>query len=59
MTTGPDGQDFDVIDRLNEIRARYGPEDVVTRFVNRAERDIIGAVRRTEARLSERCLPMP
>jgi hypothetical protein len=32
MTTGPDGQDLTVQERLEEIRARYGPNDVVTRF---------------------------
>jgi putative nucleotidyltransferase with HDIG domain len=51
-TTGPDGQDFDVFDRLNEVRVRYGPADPVTRFINRAEPDIVAAVRRTEARLA-------
>lgn len=52
MTTGPDGQDFDVLQRLAEIRSRYGPEHVVTRFWSRAEPDIVAAVRRTEDRLS-------
>jgi putative nucleotidyltransferase with HDIG domain len=52
MTTGPDGQDFDVMSRLQEIRLRYGAEDVVTRFVNRAELSILAAVQRTEQRLS-------
>lgn len=51
-TTGPDGQDFDVLDRLDEIRTRYGPDDLVTRFINRAEPEIVAAVRRTEARLA-------
>ncbi|MBO4206386.1 HD domain-containing protein [Micromonospora echinofusca] len=51
-TTGPDGQDFDVLDRLAEIRARYGPASLVTRFVDRAEPEIVAAVRRTEARLA-------
>ncbi len=52
MTTGPDGQDFEVLERLSEITARYGPEDVVTRFIGRARDEIVSAVRRTEARLS-------
>jgi hypothetical protein len=51
MTTGPDGQDLDVHDRLAEIRSRYGPDDVVTRFIIRAEPVIVGAVERTELRL--------
>lgn len=53
MTTGPDGQDFDVVERLAEIRSRYGPDDVVTRFVVRAETEIVDAVRRTARRLAE------
>ncbi len=52
MTTGPDGQDYEVAERLDEIRARYGPGEVVTRFIDRAEDEIVAAVRRTEARLS-------
>jgi len=58
MTTGPDGQDFDVTVRLGEIRARYGPEDVVTRFIIRAEPSIVAAVRRTEERLNAAVQPM-
>jgi HD domain len=50
MTTGPDGQDFDVTVRLGEIQARYGPTDAVTRFIIRAEPEIVAAVRRTEDR---------
>jgi putative nucleotidyltransferase with HDIG domain len=53
MTTGPDGQDFDIMTRLEEIRSRYGPEHVVTRFINRAEFSILAAVHRTSERLSE------
>ncbi|SCL66947.1 HD domain-containing protein [Micromonospora peucetia] len=52
MTTGPDGQDFDVLQRLAEIRSRYGPEHVVTRFWSRAEPEIVAAVRRVEDRLA-------
>ncbi|MDX5460190.1 HD domain-containing protein [Micromonospora tulbaghiae] len=52
MTTGPDGQDLDVSERLAEIRSRYGPEHVVTRFWVRGEPYLIAAVRRTEKRLA-------
>jgi hypothetical protein len=52
MTTGPDGQRFDVGERLAEIRSRYGPDHVVTRFVNRAQGEIVTAVERTRARLA-------
>lgn len=51
MTTGPNGEQLGVDQRLTEIRDRYGPEDVVTRFVNRASGEIGAAVRRTEERL--------
>ncbi len=52
MTTGPDGQEFEVLDRLAEIRSRYGPEHLVTRFIDRAEPEIVAAVQRTERRLA-------
>jgi hypothetical protein len=51
MTTGPDGQDFSVRDRMAEIRQRYGPDDIVTRFWRHAEPTLLEAVSRTEARL--------
>lgn len=51
MTTGPEGQRMDVTDRLQEIRERYGPGDVVTRFITRAEPRIVETVRGVEARL--------
>jgi len=52
MTTGPDGQDYEVTERLSEIRSRYGAGHVVTSFIDRAEPTIVAAVRRTEARLA-------
>ena len=58
MTTGPDGQDLDVHDRLAEIRSRYGLDHLVTRFILRAESDIVGAVERTELRLYAHGQPM-
>lgn len=36
MTTGPTGETVSVKERLNEICARYGPDDLVTRFISRA-----------------------
>jgi putative nucleotidyltransferase with HDIG domain len=53
MTTGPDGEPLPVSERLNEVRSRYGPAHVVTRFVDRAEHEIVAAVRRTEERLEK------
>ncbi|MGC4851050.1 HD domain-containing protein [Micromonospora sp. DT15] len=52
MTTGPDGQDFTVDERLAEIRERYGPEDLVTRFWRKAEPALIEAARRTLMRMA-------
>ncbi len=51
MTTGPDGQDLDVVERLAEVKSRYGPDHVVTRFIERAGGEITAAVRRAEAHL--------
>jgi HD superfamily phosphodiesterase len=51
MTTGPDGEHLSVNERLDEIRRRYGRDHIVTRFVDRAESQIVAAVNRTEDRL--------
>jgi hypothetical protein len=58
MTTGPDGQDFEVTVRLGEIQVRYGPEHLVTRFILKATPEIVAAVRRTEERLKAASQPM-
>ncbi|GAB1643842.1 HD domain-containing protein [Krasilnikovia sp. MM14-A1259] len=52
MTTGPDGSDLTVENRLAEIARRYGPDDPVTRFWKKAEPELMEAVRRTEAALA-------
>ena len=52
MTTGPDGQRVTAQERLSEIRARYGPTDIVTKFVGLAEQRIVETVERVEARLA-------
>ncbi|MFG2109711.1 HD domain-containing protein [Micromonospora chersina] len=52
MTTGPDGQDLTAKERLAEIRQRYGPNHLVTRFWNRAEPALMEAVERTKARMA-------
>jgi hypothetical protein len=57
LTTGPDGRSLIVEDRLSEIRARYGAGSVVARFVERAEKDLVSAVRRTQRRLDARGVP--
>jgi hypothetical protein len=49
MTTGPNGQSLTADARLAEIRRRYGPHDVVTRFWLKAEPALHEAVARVEA----------
>lgn len=51
FTTGPDGEPLSVTERLYEIRARYGPGHVVTRFSEIAEGDLRAAVDRVAARI--------
>jgi HD superfamily phosphodiesterase len=51
MTTTPIGEVVAVRDRLAEIAERYGPHDVVTRFIRRAEPELISSVARTDRRL--------
>jgi hypothetical protein len=43
MTTGPRGEDLPVEERLDEICARYGPEDLITRFIGRARSVLLAA----------------
>jgi hypothetical protein len=52
MTTTPTGEVVAVRDRLSEIVERYGPDDVVTRFIRRAEPELVSSVARTGQRLS-------
>jgi HD superfamily phosphodiesterase len=51
MTTTPTGQVVSVQDRLSEITERYGPGNIVTRFIRKAEADLVSSVTRTERRL--------
>jgi hypothetical protein len=51
MTTAPDGGETTVADRVAEIQRRYGPDDLVSRFIRRAWDDLNAAVERTERRL--------
>ncbi|MFG3638784.1 HD domain-containing protein [Micromonospora sp. NPDC047762] len=53
MTTGPDGQNLSAEDRLAEIRVRYGPEHLVTRFWRRAEPALMEVIRRTRERIAD------
>ncbi|MFD9734205.1 HD domain-containing protein [Umezawaea sp. NPDC059074] len=51
MTTTPDGRQTNVHKRIEEIRERYGPDDLVTLFIGQAKADLVAAVERTEQRL--------
>lgn len=51
MTTTPDGNETTVAERVAEIQARYGPDDLVSRFIRWAWDDLNTAAERTERRL--------
>ena len=51
MTTTPTGDVVSVHDRISEIVGRYGPQDVVTRFIRKAEPYLVSCVARTDQRL--------
>lgn len=51
MTTGPGGYYVRPEDRLTEIRARYGPDHAVTRFVDLAAAEILTTARRVEEQM--------
>ena len=52
MTTGPGGQRMPIGQRLAEIRARYGPGDVVTRALARSAPQLEAATSRVADKLS-------
>src|SRR5438067_2862992 len=51
MTTTPTGQVVSVQDRLSEIVERYGPGNIVTRFIRKAAQDLVSSVVRIQRRL--------
>ncbi len=51
MTTTPDGGKTTLVERTAEIQSRYGPDDLVSRFIRRALEDLSAAVERTDRRL--------
>ena len=55
LTTGPTGQDVTVEERLDEICARYGPGDVITRFVDRARDVLLAAGQAPTGSIQVRC----
>jgi putative nucleotidyltransferase with HDIG domain len=51
LTTSPDGKPVGAAERIVEIKERYGPGDIVTRFITEGAPDLLAAVERTERRL--------
>jgi HD domain len=52
LTTSPDGQTVSAPDRIAEIKERYGPSHIVTRFITDGTPELLAAVERTERRLA-------
>ena len=55
ITTTPDGNVVSVHDRIAEIRERYGPHSIVTRFTHKAEPHLISSVHRITKLRDDRC----
>jgi putative nucleotidyltransferase with HDIG domain len=53
LTTSPDGQPVSAPDRIAEIKERYGPGHIVTRFITDGAPELLAAIERTERRLAE------
>lgn len=51
MTTGPAGDQVGPVERLDEVKARYGPEHPTARWADVARPEILAAVARVETRL--------
>ena len=54
ITTSPDGDPVEATERIAEIKHRYGPGHLVTRFITLATPDLLAAVDRTEQLLNIR-----
>jgi hypothetical protein len=52
LTTSPDGEPVSAGDRIAEIKDRYGPGHLVTRFIAEGAPELLAAVGRTERRLA-------
>jgi putative nucleotidyltransferase with HDIG domain len=52
LTTTPDGRRTTMEDRIAEVERRYGADHVVSRSIQLAQPELLGAVRRTQARLA-------
>jgi hypothetical protein len=53
MTTGPAGQRVTYMERVKEIKERYGPDHEVTQALELSEADLSACCERTLARLAE------
>lgn len=53
LTTGPDGQDFPVEERIAEILTRYSEGDPTTEFIHRVRHGMIKTVHRVENALHD------
>ena len=51
LTTGPTGETITVNDRLVDVKQRYGPDDLVHRFITIAEHELVAAAGRAEAKI--------
>ncbi len=51
ITTSPDGDAVGAEERIAEIKARYGPDHLVTTFITGAASELLAAVRRTQHRM--------
>jgi len=54
ITTSPEGAPVAAMERIAEIKRRYGPGHLVTRFITLAAPDLLEAVGRTERLLDMR-----
>lgn len=54
ITTSPEGEPVAATERIAEIKSRYGPGHLVTRFITLATPDLLAAVGRTEQLLDTR-----
>jgi HD domain len=52
VTTSPDGESVSAGERIMEIKQRYGPGHIVTRFITEGSAELLAAVERTERRLA-------
>jgi hypothetical protein len=51
MVTDPDGERLRFQDRVAEIQHRYGPDNLVSRFIRSAQPELAAAVERTRERM--------